>query len=220
MTSDGTSARSGTAPRRFRKVLLLIVCTPVVGALLYCGAAVGLGLIPVNGDFQPSANGVDVYLVDNGVHVDFVVPARSKTVDWPELLPHDEFTAVNSSHRFIYFGWGERTFYIETPSWDDVKIKTIASAMLLPTAAAMHVHYTWRSPASSATVKKVRLSDTQYGKLTDLILKSFRRTPDGHFQRIVGKNYGETDNFYEAVGSYHAFNTCNLWTNRVLKVAQ
>jgi hypothetical protein len=22
---------------------------------------------------------------------------------------------------------------------------------------------------------------------------------------------------YEAVGSYHAFNTCNLWTNRVFK---
>ena len=34
---------------------------------------------------------------------------------------------------------------------------------------------------------------------------------------IPGKSYGPTDHFYEGTGKYHAFNTCNMWTNRVLK---
>ncbi|MFW3327891.1 DUF2459 domain-containing protein, partial [Aliarcobacter butzleri] len=31
--------------------------------------------------------------------------------------------------------------------------------------------------------------------------------------------YGQNDAFYEAIGSYSIFHTCNTWTNNVLKNA-
>ena len=34
---------------------------------------------------------------------------------------------------------------------------------------------------------------------------------------LQGYTYGNNDQFYEAVGSYSCFKTCNTWTNQALK---
>ena len=203
--------------RRFLKVVLWFAGLLFGPLLLYLMAAITLGMIPVNRHFEQAGNGVGVYLTSNGVHVDFVLPVQWRGIDWSDLLPYDQFTNVDDGHRYLYFGWGERNFYLETPTWDDLTFSTAAHALLLPTSTVMHVEYAMWPPPLSETTKRLVLSATQYQNLAREIVGSFRTRDGGEFQLIPGHGYRGTDNFYQANGTYHAFNTCNMWTNGVLK---
>ena len=179
--------------------------------------AVVLGLIPVNTEYAPADDGVEVFAVSNGIHVDFVLPVRTETIDWSERLPRSSFPDVGPEHRYIWFGWGERSFYIETPTWDDAQASVIAKAMLWPTETTMHVSYSAWKPAPTDTAKRLVLTREAYTTLAGEIQASFETTSGGGYRLIPGASYGATDNFYEANGTYHLFNTCNMWTNRLLK---
>ncbi len=207
-------------PRRLRKPLkygLAFLGCIVVLSVVYLGAALILELVPVNTAFRDAENGTEVYLVSNGIHVDFVLPIQTRLIDFSELLPYRQFAGVDSSHRYIFFGWGDRSFYIETPDWHGVSLSTVAEAMLLPTAAVMHVQYTRNKPEVSESTRRVLLSNEQYETLVRLIRDSFQTDEAGEFKLIRGKGYGDADNFYAGAGTYHAFSTCNMWTNRLLK---
>ncbi len=215
-----TSATSATR-RRLRRLLtysLAALGILVVVAVVYLAAALLLGIIPVNDDFRNAESGIEVFLVSNGVHVDFVLPVRSQAIDWAELFPRKRFVEVDSTCEYVMFGWGERSFYIETPTWSDVRVWTVVRAMLWPTPSVMHVQYLRGKPAGEET-RRVVLSDSQYEALIAAIRRSFQTTADDRIAAIPGTSYGNTDNFYEGTGSYHALNTCNMWTNRLLKEA-
>lgn len=107
---------------------------------------------------------------------------------------------------------------MNTPEWKDLTPKTAISAILLPTPTAMHVAYEG-SPMEFERCVKVKLSKVQYKRLVSYVKGSFRRER-GKVQLIPNKGYGPNDNFYESHRSYHAFRTCNTWTNRALKRAQ
>lgn len=206
--------------RRLKRLLGLGLCALgalVVFTVVYLAAALILGFVPVNEDFRNAEHGIEVYLVSNGVHVDFVLPARSRAVDWTEHFPREEFEGVDRAYEYLVFGWGERSFYIETPTWDGVKAWTVVRAMIWPTRSAMHVQYERRRPITGESARRVVLTGSQYETLTDLLLESFDRTAGGGVRLIPGRGYGPTDNFYEGAGTYHLFNTCNMWTNRLLK---
>ncbi len=207
-------------PKRLKKslkVFCLVLLINLVLIVLYFGAAFALGLVPINRNFKDSDSGTTIYLVSNAVHVDFVLPVRSKSVDWSELFPYQDFTQVDADHPYLFVGWGERAFYIETPTWDKVRLSTVARAMLWPTPAVLHVEYARRAPRIDEHTRRVVLSESQYKRLARQICESVQTTSDGQLKRISGKGYRDTDNFYEGTGSYHAFNTCNMWTNRLLK---
>ena len=206
--------------KRLRKLLkygLVALGVLVAASVVYLGAAVVLAFVPVNEDFENAAEGIEIYLVSNGVHVDFVLPVRSPSIDWSALFPRERFVNVDPTYEYLMFGWGERKFYVETPAWSDVRVWTVATAMLWPTSTAMHVQYGRYEPVVGERTRRVVLSRDQYETLVEAIRKSFRTTAKGRVIPIPGKSYGDSDNFYEGTGTYHAFNTCNMWTNRMLK---
>ncbi len=205
---------------RLKKLLkygLVALGVLVAVAVVYVATGLILAFVPVNDDFENSAAGTEIYLVSNGVHVDFVLPARSQSIDWSSLFPRERFVNVDPTYLYLTFGWGARKFYIETPAWSDVRVWTVATAMLWPTSTAMHVQYGKYEPVVGESTRRVVLSRAQYETLIEAIRKSFRTTANGRVMPIPGKGYGDTDNFYEGTGTYHAFNTCNMWTNRLLK---
>ncbi len=205
---------------RLKKLLkygLVALGVLVAVAVVYVAAGMILAFVPVNDDFENAAAGTEIYLVSNGVHVDFVLPVRSPSIDWSELIPREGFVNLDSTYQYLAFGWGERKFYIETPAWSDVRVWKVAMAMLWPTSTAMHVEYVRQEPVVGERTRRVVLSSAQYETLIEAIRKSFQRTAKGRVIPIPGRSYGDTDNFYEGAGTYHAFNTCNMWTNRVLK---
>ena len=189
-----------------------------LGALLLAYAAfVGVGLIPVNNGFEPDPDGIDIVIASTAVHADFVVPARNEIIDWFEVFHPEDFAAGGPWVTHLGVGWGERTFYLETPTWDDVRASVIASALLLPSRSCLHVDL--RSDLDEELGVRVRISKAQYRKLVDCILETVQRTEMGRARHIEGSNYSEFDAFYEAHGQYHCFNTCNSWIGWCLKQA-
>ena len=64
------------------------------------------------------------------------------------------------------------------------------------------------------------INKAQYSRLIQFISDSFQKDTSGNFINIItNENYGKTDAFYEANGSYSVFRTCNTWANSALKAS-
>jgi len=205
-------------PRRRRKrfnwparVAFAILAIP----LLYIAAALIGGLIPVNAGWQEPDEGVTIYVANNGVHADLVLPANAQGLDWRPLLPKSDMANVPANANWIAFGAGERRVYLETPTWGDLSIKTAAIA-LAGGERVVHVQWTG-NPAYS--VREIRLTPVQYRRLWASIRSEFQLNPDGKPMRIDHPGYGFGDAFYYGIGKANAINTCNQWTADRLRVA-
>lgn len=177
-----------------------------------------VGLIPVNNDFKPTPDGVEIVVVSNGVHADFVLPVRNSVVDWTEHLSPGDFDGDVSGATHVVLGWGNKEFYVDIPTWSDVRAGTVFRALFWPSETCMHVELVDGRPLVPGA-KKASISLDQYRRLVDHILGSFRRDEDGRFVLIEDAAYGNQDAFYQATGAYHAFNTCNCWVGRGLSRA-
>lgn len=173
--------------------------------------------IPVNRDHEQPVQGIEIFVFSNGVHTDFVVPVESELINWQPLFPMKDFKIPGSVSSYIAFGWGDKGFYLEIPTWDDLTFKIAAKAVLIPSSTVMHVQYIDTRPVLGEYCKSLRLTNKQYKILIDYIHNSFDLDPDGNHQLIQNSGYYNNDNFYEAKYSYHLFNTCNDWTNTGLK---
>lgn len=68
------------------------------------------------------------------------------------------------------------------------------------------------------TCRRIDISSEQYARLIEHITNSFQKDDQGHFINIeTTANYGKTDAFYEADGSYSMLQTCNTPANNALK---
>lgn len=182
-------------------------------ALYFLAALIGM-LIPSNSDFVEPENGIDIYLVTNGIHTDLLLPWN----EWYRLLPLEDFEPVNP--RYISFGWGDRGFFMDTPSWDDLTIGTTLNAVFLPSESVMHVSLYGFTPGTSESVRKVRISAEQLAQMEAYIRKRFALDENGQVRNFRCCHYpGANDHFYAANGRYHLFNTCNDWANRALQAA-
>jgi uncharacterized protein (TIGR02117 family) len=200
--------------RKFRlpvRIALAILAIP----LLYLMAALVGGLIPVNSDWQEPDDGITIYVANNGVHADLVLPAVAQGLDWRPLLPKTDARNVPDNAGWIAFGAGERRVYLETPTWGDLTAKTAAIA-LIGGERVMHVQWV-RDPTYAA--KEIRLTPEQYRRLWASIRSEFQLSPDGKPVRIDHPGYGFGDAFYHGVGKANAISTCNQWSADRLRVA-
>jgi len=182
---------------------------------LYFGGVAVLGTIPVNGEFAPAAQGVPLCVRTNGIHADFVVPAANETMDWRTRHPSAHFPRLEGQPAYIAFGWGDRAFYLDTPTWADLELATALKALSGLGQAAMHVEYV-DLPARGERVACTRISEAQYGALARYIRGWFKHGAGAAPIRIEAPGYGAADAFYEANGAYSLFFTCNEWLRRGL----
>ncbi|MBY0431246.1 MAG: TIGR02117 family protein [Rhodospirillales bacterium] len=183
----------------------------------YAALAFGLPLIPVSGE-PPVAEGTEIFVCGNGIHTDLVLPAETPVMDWPRLLPREHFPDPGPLSSHISFGWGERRFYLETPSWNDLRLGNALEALFLGGATVVHVSY-HGSLEGSPRCGRLVLSETQYRRLAAYVKNSFRLDDSGAARPIFGHSYGATDMFYEGEGRYSPILTCNEWTARGLRAA-
>ncbi|AHJ96804.1 TIGR02117 family protein [Hymenobacter swuensis] len=192
----------------------------ILGAVaLYLVAAAGLSVIPVaaeNPDTAPDE--VEAYLLSNGVHTDLVVPVRSPQMDWTRLVPYAHTPAADSTMQFVGFGWGDKGFYLDTPTWAELKPSTAVKAMFWMSTTAMHTTFHHR-PTLGPDCVPLHLSRAEYTRLIQFIESSFAHDAQGRVQHIAGHSYGQHDAFYEAKRTYNLFYTCNSWANEGLKKA-
>ena len=210
--SPSNVSRWARAKRWLKRMIVSCFALP----LLYLFVAL-LGLIPVNSDFQPTADGIEIIVVSNAVHADVVIPLVTESMDWRKRFPPKLFTGDVSAATHVAIGWGDRGFFLETPTWADFKFSTAANALLLPSTTCMHVAMT-RAESVREYGRSVRISAEQYQKMVAFIESSFELDQEG-IKLIEGERYGRTDCFFDAKGRYHALNTCNCWVGRAISAA-
>ena len=178
-------------------------------------AALAGSLLPVNRGWTEPSQGTTVYIADNGVHADIVMPVKAQGLDWAPLFPRGDFAAPDPSARWIAFGSGEERVYLNTPTWWDITPRTIWSA-LTGGKRVMHVEYV-TSP--SYTERRIRLRPEEYRRLWTAVRSGLVLDPQGRPIRIDHPGYGPSDAFYRGIGKESAFRTCNSWVARWLRLA-
>jgi len=184
---------------------------------LYVAAGLVLGSIPVNNSYAQAKQGVEIFVTNNGVHTDFVLPVKTAYIDWRDKLHLQDYAGADSTFTHVGFGWGDRKFYMETPEWKDLTLTTAITSLFWPTRTAMHVEYIARPLQQNKYQQPVLVTEEQYQALVQYILDTFQQQPNGEFILIEGMGYNDRDNFYEANGKFHLFKTCNGWVNGGLK---
>jgi len=186
--------------------------------LLYLLTTFILSKITVNKEASASSN-ITIYILTNGVHTDIVVPTITDQENWSSKIDFLPSNLNVDDYKYLALGWGDKGFYLETPTWAELKVSTALKAIVGLSGTAIHAKY-HKTMVESGSCKKIEISEAQYAQLLKYIQSSFETTTDGSFMKIETKaNKGETDAFYEAKGRYNPLNTCNSWANRGLKAA-
>ena len=163
---------------------------------------------PPSGDGGPRSRLIQV--ASNGWHTAIVVPAPALAATG--LLPE---TADFPDAAFLEFGWGDRVYY---PAKEKTLGMTLAAA-LTPTPAVMHMAGLAAPPDHRGTgleVVSVALTEGGFLNLVEALAAGFER-PGGARARAISRGLYPDSRFYNALGEFHLFNTCNTWTARMLR---
>lgn len=186
--------------------------------ILYIIAVLILSRIPVNADVAKADKGIEIYLLSNGVHTDVVVPVKSKIIDWSDKVQFQNTKSKDTTAKYLAFGWGDKGFYLNTPTWADLKFSTAFKAASGLSSSAMHCTF-YKRMKEDELCRKIIITEKQYEQLTKFIQNSFQMKNGQNINIVTDAVYGNYDVFYEAKGSYNLFYTCNTWTNNALKSA-
>jgi len=186
--------------------------------ILYVVAALILGYLPVNRDFQQTPSGTEIFVCSNGVHTDFVLPVRTPAVDWSRRFPAPDFVGPVGGYDHIGIGWGNLDFYKSTPRWSDFRVSTALRALSGSGQSAVHVQYR-PGPGAAEKCGHLSLDDAHYRALADYIDGSLLNTAAGEAAVLADPGYGATDAFYIATGRFSLFKSCNVWVGQGLKIA-
>jgi uncharacterized protein (TIGR02117 family) len=182
---------------------------------LYLAAALIGSLVPVNRHWSEPAQGTTVYIADNGIHADLIMPVEAQGLDWRPLIPASDFAGAPSGVRWIAFGSGEQHVYLDTPRWRDIRLSTIWSA-LAGGPRVVHVEYV---PTPYYAAREIRVRPEEYRRLWAAVRADFALDRRGRPQRIDHAGYGPYDAFYRASGRASALRTCNVVAANWLRLA-
>lgn len=197
------------------KYALRILLGIVIFLLLYAGTHWMASNITVGGVKDEDAS-IDIYIKSNGVHTDIVVPTKNEYKDWSKDINVSDTKIKYGEYKYLALGWGDKGFYLNTPTWADLKFSTAFKAAFWMNTTAMHTEYHERMKLGK-NCKKITISPRQYKMLIKFIDDSFEKN-NGKYDLIkTDKQYGMTDSFYEANGTYCLFYSCNTWANQALK---
>lgn len=200
------------------KILLKLVLFLLGLILLYVIIAYLLSLITIEKEANTKPE-VEIYILTNGVHTDIVMPTKNDQIDWSQQIQYKNTKAADSTYKYIAMGWGDKGFYLETPEWSDLKASVAFKAATGLSTTAIHATY-YKKMKLGDDCKSMLISKEQYSRLIAYITNSFQKDIDGNFIPIkTDANYGKTDAFYEANGSYSLAYTCNTWANNALKAS-
>ena len=168
--------------------------------------------VPRNASWKEPAEGIAIFVETNGVHTALVLPLVTAEKDWRPDFPAGDLAAPNRPYTHLSISWGDREVFLNTPTWADLRPKTVARIVIGGGDGLLHVaHYV--RPASADDIRPLKVSPAEYRKIIGRIEAAL---PD-LAERYPG--YGEQDVFYAARGRYSAGNTCNQWTSDTLAAA-
>ena len=192
------------ALRKIAKWILIIVLIPFT----YMLVSLILTFIPINSEKGNSEKNKSIYLNSNGVHLNIIIPKDQIDSTLLAGLIYDD------QDQYFSFGWGDRNFYLQTPAWGDLTFKNAFVALFLKSPTLIHLK---RYSAARGDWVEIKVDQDQLKKINQYIYDSFYIDSLNSKVILNNKGYSNNDDFYEALGSYSFYNTCNSWVNTGLK---
>ncbi|WP_217577616.1 TIGR02117 family protein [Mesorhizobium sp. GbtcB19] len=158
-----------------------------------------------------------ILVLKNPIHTDIAVPLDDGVRRRFAFLADAGLPIDAPEARYIVFGWGGRAFYLETPTWSELKAVPVLKALTVD-ASVMHVDIAGAIKEPHPDVASFDIDEARSTALLDYIAASFRQGPDGPMV-IEDAGYSTYDRFYEANGHFNALVGCNTWTAAGLRVA-
>lgn len=193
--------------RLFGGVLGVVVLALVLGSV-----------IPRSGLVEASAASTEtreILLLSNPIHTDIALPLNDEVrAAFADLMPSGLPIGMPGAD-YLVFGWGGRSFYIETPTWGDLKPLPVLRALTLD-RSVMHVQVAGQIDPKHPAVRMLTVSVEGRRQMISAIRDSFERA-DGAPIIIEGAAYGPDDIFFEARGGFNALAGCNTWTAAMLR---
>jgi uncharacterized protein (TIGR02117 family) len=195
----------------------------VFGLCCYVLFAIVSAIIPISQE-QPSVEDspvFDVYLLKSGPHTDFLLRVKTTVHDWSIDFPYSNNNNPDTSLNWIAIGWGDKNFYMNTPTWADLTISTAVTAAAGLGTAGVHASYYFDVPSDRPLVQ-LQFTRNQYMRLCSYITRSL--VVDDNGRHVVlkplkeGVNF-DFDRYYDAHGRYSMIHTCNTWINNGLKAS-
>ncbi|MBP1861279.1 TIGR02117 family protein [Rhizobium herbae] len=158
-----------------------------------------------------------ILVLSNPIHTDIAIPIDVETLARFPFLAESGMPVTHPNARWLVFGWGGRAFYIETPTWSDLKPVPLIKGLTMD-RSVIHADVAGEIVEPSDLVAGFEIGPDEYQRLLSFIAESF--TPaDGRIEAIPGAAYGPNDRFFEANGWFSAAVGCNTWTAKALREA-
>ena len=141
---------------------------------------------------------------------------RTSDRDWRTTFRPEHFAVSLDSARYLAIGWGDRDFYLQTPTWADLTVPTALRALSGRNPSLVHVTYL-RSVRGMTNGARMPLTEEAYRALAAYVERSLVLA-DGRAVAVPG-SYSRADAFFEAHGSYSPVSTCNAWVGEALQSA-
>jgi uncharacterized protein (TIGR02117 family) len=203
--------------KKIVRVLFKIAIGIVLFLAIYFGLAFLFGKIETERINSKEPKKYQALILSNGVHTDMVLPVKNDLIDWRTIFPTKNTRAKKDHLGWIAFGWGDKGFYLNTPTWGDLTFSTAFKAVSGLSSTALHVTYRDTIKLDSTNCIQLKLTKKEFLQLKKYIHNSFQVKNRNAIHIPTDAVYGDDDAFYEATGTYHLFNTCNTWTNDALK---
>ena len=200
-----------TLLRKIGSYLLRALMVLISMVVLYVGIAGAGALIPTRPAKRNCPPTQEVFIVSNGLHLHIIFPAAELDSSWQASLQ------IPAQAQYVSFGWGDRAFYLDTPTWGDFRLSVGLRAAFLRSESALHVSYYHHAREDWLALQ---LCSNQADALMYYVQGSFARAAQQGLLPLEAPGYPARDRFYAAEGHYSILNTCNNWVNRGLKQAE
>jgi len=155
-------------------------------------------ILPRNPGWQESKAGITIGIDATLAHTELILPVTAAGHDWREILPPDVFPP-GPQPTYLSFSWGEREFFLATPTWSDLELMRGLRALFASDRSLVHI-YRLNGPRGHS----IRLSQAEYDRLVAWLRAEIAEGPP-----VAG--YGTDDIFLPGTSRYSALRTCNQW---------
>lgn len=189
--------------------------------LLVCAVAAGV-LVP-RPLFKPhsvsaaAGDPLKILILSGAIHTDIAVPINDRVRTTFSFLADEGFPLADPNARWLIFGWGGRSFYLETPTWADLRPMPVLRAFTID-RSVMHVEIAGDISARLPGISTIGVSEGEFQHLLDFMSDSFARQSSA-VRPIPDAAYGQFDRFFEANGYFNALFGCNTWAAGALRAA-
>lgn len=171
------------------------------------------------GDYSAQDGDISIFVYNSGIHTDILVPVKTPLWNWQQRIDLKSIAADTNSLKYLAFGFGDRSYFLETYQGAPLNFSTIFNALFLPTTPAMRLLAYRNTPQKNSQIKCLKISNVNYLNLVNFLDNSFKL--DAKNRKVFIKNIPNyRGGFYEARGTYSLLRGCNDWTAEALRTAE